>query len=126
MRLDLFEVPSDSRHSKLHHYQRWIHKSGSDENVAQGSLFSLAAFPPRRDFDGAARMFSETVFGAGRSLKRIVLLAARQEPASLEGPLVHTASGEKKPSLPSQAFVASPSASSVTNSMCERWYVTRP
>ena len=31
-------------------------------------------------------MFSETVFGAGPSLKRIVLFAARQEPAPLEEP----------------------------------------
>ena len=31
-------------------------------------------------------MFSETVFGVGPSLKRIVLFAARQEPAPLEEP----------------------------------------
>jgi hypothetical protein len=31
-------------------------------------------------------MFSETVFGAGPSLKRIVVLATRQKPAPLEEP----------------------------------------
>ena len=36
-------------------------------------------------------MFSETVFGAGPSLKRIVLFAARQEPAPLEEPHGRTA-----------------------------------
>ena len=36
-------------------------------------------------------MFSETVFGAGPSLKRIVLFAARQEPAPLEEPQGRTA-----------------------------------
>ena len=36
-------------------------------------------------------MFSETLFGAGPSLKRIVLFAARQEPASLEEPQGRTA-----------------------------------
>ena len=45
----------------------------------------------RRGFDGAAWRFSETVFGAGPSLKRIVLLAARQEPAPLEEPQGRTA-----------------------------------
>jgi hypothetical protein len=33
-------------------------------------------------------MFSETVFGARPSLKRIVLFAAQQEPASVEEPSV--------------------------------------
>jgi hypothetical protein len=51
----------------------------------------LAAFPPRRDFHGAAWMFSETVLGVGPSLKRIVPFAARQEPASLEEPQGRTA-----------------------------------
>jgi hypothetical protein len=36
-------------------------------------------------------MFSETVFGVGPSLKRIVLFATRQEPASLEEPQGRTA-----------------------------------
>ena len=36
-------------------------------------------------------MFSETVFGAGPSLRRIVLFAARQEPTSLEEPQGRTA-----------------------------------
>jgi hypothetical protein len=36
-------------------------------------------------------MFSETVFGAGPSLKRIVVLATRQKPASLEEPQGRTA-----------------------------------
>jgi hypothetical protein len=44
------------------------------------------AFPLRRGFDGAAWMFSETVFGVRPSLKRIVRFATRQEPASLEEP----------------------------------------
>jgi len=49
------------------------------------------AFPPRRGFDGAAWTFSETVFGAWPSLKRIVRLATRQELASLEEPQGRTA-----------------------------------
>jgi len=36
-------------------------------------------------------MFSETVFGAGPSLKRIVLFATQQEPASVEEPQGRTA-----------------------------------
>ena len=36
-------------------------------------------------------MFSESVFVAGPSLNRIVLLATRQEPASLEEPQGRTA-----------------------------------
>jgi len=60
-------------------------------NVAPGSLSSLAVLPPRRGFHGAAWMSSEAAFGAGQSLKRIILFATRQEPASLEEPQGRTA-----------------------------------
>jgi hypothetical protein len=46
----------------------------------------LCGFSTAPWFDGAAWMFSKTVFGAGPSLKRIVLFTARQEPAPLEKP----------------------------------------
>ena len=36
------------------------------ENIAQGSHSSLAAFPPRRGFDDAAKMFEERYFGRGQ------------------------------------------------------------
>jgi hypothetical protein len=36
-------------------------------------------------------MSSEAAFGAGQSLKRIILFATRQEPASLEEPQGRTA-----------------------------------
>jgi hypothetical protein len=45
-------------------------------NVAQGSLSSLAALPPRRGLGGAAQPIRI----------RIILFAARQEPAPLEEP----------------------------------------
>jgi hypothetical protein len=44
------------------------------KDVAQGSRFSLAAFPPRRELCGAARENSD------------YLVAAHQEPAPLERP----------------------------------------
>jgi hypothetical protein len=72
-----------------------------EEYAAQGSLSSLAAFPLRRGFDGAAWMFSETVFGAGPILKRIVLIAARQEPAPREEPQGRTAGPALQASYPS-------------------------
>jgi hypothetical protein len=36
------------------------------ENVAQGPLSGPAAFPPRRGFDGAGKMFAERGFGRGQ------------------------------------------------------------
>jgi hypothetical protein len=39
---------------------------GAIENVAQGPHCGPAAFPPRRGFDGAAKMFEERCFGHGQ------------------------------------------------------------
>jgi len=86
LRHTTYRLPPITSLASCQEQKRRIDRSGSDENVAQGSLSSLAAFPLRNGFDGAAWMFSETVFGAGPSLKRIVLFAARQEPAPLEEP----------------------------------------
>jgi len=59
-------------------------------NVAQGSLSSLAAFPPRRGFDGAAsrhlyRVARPRFLRAWPMIIRITLFAARQEPAPPKG-----------------------------------------
>jgi len=67
-----------------HHSAGW--PARQEEDVAQGSLSSLAAFPPRREVGGAAGMFTETVLDARPNLKQIVLLAAQQEPAPLDKP----------------------------------------
>ncbi len=69
-------------------------------NVAQGSLSSLAALPPRRAVGGAAWVFSETVFGMAPNLKQIILFASRPEPAPLEKPQGRTAG----PALPRRGW----------------------
>ncbi len=51
-----------------------VRQSRRQENVALGPLFGLAAFPPRRALDVAAQE------------NRIILFAARQQPAPLEKP----------------------------------------
>jgi len=56
-----------------------------EEDVAQGSLSSLAAFLARRDFDGAAFTLGERCFERGqRSANHSE--AARQVPAPMEEP----------------------------------------
>jgi hypothetical protein len=60
------------------------------KEVAQGSLCSLAAFPSRRGFE------------AGRVRFRIILLAARREPAPLEKPQGRTAG----PALPGRTTMS--------------------
>ena len=71
------------------------------ENVAQGSLSSLAAFPLRRGFDGAASRYLHPLtcpqfLRTRPMIIRITLLATQQEPASLEEPQGRTAG----PALP--------------------------
>ncbi len=73
-----------------------VYTTPPEGNVAQGPRFGPAAFQPRHGFAGAACTFSETVFGGGPSLDRIILFATRPEPASLEEPQGRTAG----PALP--------------------------
>jgi hypothetical protein len=60
----------------------------AQENVAQGSLSSLAAFPPRRGLGGAAMGSSDyPVCGAAKA--RTAGIAAGPESGTLRYPLLH-------------------------------------